>query len=176
MILNITNLKHRALLMTAYAAGLRVSELVSLKIADIESKRSLIRIYQGKGKKDRYTILSKRLLKELRSYYKEYRPKDWLFLGLSKEKHLSIGAAQRVYYTAKKKAGIKKGGGIHCLRHCFATHMLEAGVDLRTLQVLMGHSSLSTTAIYLHVTTQSIAQTKSPFDLLEVPDINNFKL
>jgi len=167
------NFKHRVLLMATYAAGLRVSEVTRLKIADIESQRMMIRVDQGKGKKDRYTVLSKRLLKELRKYYVKFRPQKWLFPGADITKPISRSAAQQIYYAAKKKAGITKGGGIHCMRHCFATHMLEAGMDLRTLQIIMGHASLSTTGIYLHITMKHLEQTKSPFDLLDIPDLNN---
>jgi integrase len=111
------NIKHRVILMTAYSAGLRVSELVSLRQEHIDSSRMVIRVDQGKGKKDRYTILSQRLLKELRIYYKTYRPKNWLFPAKNLIQHISISSAQRIYYKAKKKAGITKGKGIHTLRH-----------------------------------------------------------
>jgi len=152
------NPKHRTLLMTTYAAGLRVSEVTRLKIKDIESQRNLIRVDQGKGKKDRYTVLSPRLLEELRSHYVRFRPQEWLFYGADIKKPLSRSAAQQFYYKAKKKAGIIKGGGIHCLRHCFATHMLEAGMDIRTLQIILGHASLSSTAMYLHITMKHLGE------------------
>ncbi len=168
-----TNQKHRTLLMTAYAAGLRVSELVNLKLADIDSKRMMIRVHQGKGRKDRYTILSKRLLKELRIYCKMYSPHLWLFTGRNPEQPLPSGTAQKIYYKAKDRAGIKKGKGIHTLRHSFATHLLEAGVDLRTIQVLMGHSKIMTTTIYLQVSKKHLSSTQSPLDLLEIPEGKN---
>jgi site-specific recombinase XerD len=167
------NPKHRVLLMTTYAAGLRVSEVTRLKIKDIESQRNLIRVDQGKGKKDRYTVLSPRLLEELRSHYVRFRPQEFLFYGTDIKKPLSRSAAQRIYYKAKKKAGITRGGGIHCLRHCFATHMLEAGMDIRTLQIILGHASLSSTAMYLHITMKHLGKTQSPFDLLDISDFKN---
>jgi site-specific recombinase XerD len=165
----LTNQKHRVLLMTTYAAGLRVSEVVGLKVTDIDSKRMMIRVEQGKGRKDRYTILSRRLLEELRIYYRMYRPPMWLFYSGKKTKRaLSVSSLQRVYNQAKDKAGIAKGKGIHTLRHCFATHLLEAGVDLRTIQMLMGHSSIMTTMTYLQVTRKHLSSTQSPFDLLNI--------
>lgn len=121
--------RDRCLLMTAYATGVRVGELVKLKISDIDSQRMTVKVEQGKGKKDRYTILSQRLLSELRTYWKEHRSKSWLFPN-RKGGPLSIDYAQKIYNRAKLKAGIEKGHGIHTLRHCFATHLLEAGVDL----------------------------------------------
>ena len=169
----LSNQKHKTLLMTAYAAGLRVSELVNLKLADVDSKRMMIRVQQGKGMKDRYTILSKRLLKELRIYWKMYRPSLWLFNGRDPEQPLPSGTAQKIYYKAKDRAGIKKGKGIHTLRHSFATHLLEAGVDLRTIQVLMGHSKIMTTTIYLQVSRKHLSSTQSPLDLLEIPEGKN---
>lgn len=163
------NLKHRILLMTTYAGGLRVSEVVRLKVNDIHSERMMIRVEQGKGRKDRYTILSKRLLEELRIYWREYRPSLWLFPSKDPNKPIHIATAQRIYYTAKKRAKIKRGKGIHMLRHCFATHMLEAGVDPRTLQVLMGHKSISTTMIYMQVTCKKLSSISSLLDLLNIP-------
>jgi len=170
-----TNPKHRVLLMTTYAAGLRVSEVVRLKLTNIESDRMMIRVDDGKGNKDRYTILSQRLLKELRIYWSQYRHLLWLFPGRDPNKPMHRGTAQRIYYTAKKKAKITRGKGIHTLRHCFATHMLEAGEDLRTIQMLMGHRSILTTMGYLQVTRKKLASTKSPLDLLEIPDGKKFE-
>lgn len=166
-----SNPKNRALLMTTYGAGLRVGEVVNLKLSDIDSSRRTIRVSQGKGNKDRYTILSSRLLTELRAYYREYKPPLWLFYGSYTGEQISIGTAQTLYYSAKERAGITKKGGIHTLRHCFATHLLEAGVDLRTIQSLMGHASIITTMGYLRVTSKKLAATKSPLDLIETPDI-----
>ena len=163
--------KNRVVLMTTYGAGLRVSEVVNLTLRDIDSSRMTIRVSQGKGNKDRYTILSSRLLTELRTYYREYKPPFWLFYGSYTGRQMSIGTAQTVYYAAKERAGITKKGGIHTLRHCFATHLLEAGVDLRTIQSLMGHASIITTMGYLRVTSKKLAATKSPLDLIETPNI-----
>jgi len=163
------NPKHRVLLMTAYSGGLRVNELVHLKVTDIHSDRMMIRVDQGKGKKDRYTLLSKRLLSELRSYWKIKRPAVWLFPGIKRHEPLCARMAQKVYAQAVAKAGITRKGGIHTLRHCFATHLLEAGQDIRTIQLLMGHSSILTTVRYLQVTSKTLQGTQSPLDLLAVP-------
>ena len=165
----VTNQKHRTLLMTTYAAGLRLREVVNLQLTDIDSTRMMIRVRQGKGSKDRYTILSKRLLEELRIYWKMYRPSLWLFSGRKPEQPLSTSTPAAIYYNARDKAGIKKGKGIHTLRHCFACHLLEAGVDLRTIQVLMGHSSIMTTVVYLHVSKKQLSSTQSPLDMLNIP-------
>jgi integrase/recombinase XerD len=164
------NPKHRMLLMTCYATGLRVSELVHLRPEDVHSQRMLIHVRQGKGGKDRYTLLSPRLLEELRDYWRAYRPHQWLFFGRDRSKPLPVGTAQRIYYAAKRRAGIRRGHGIHTLRHSFATHLMEAGVDLPTLQRLLGHASLATTAKYLHVTTKHLRGVRSPLDLLRMPE------
>jgi site-specific recombinase XerD len=162
--------KTRILLMTTYSAGLRVSEVVRLKIEDIDSGRMTIRIQQSKGNRDRYSILSSRLLEELRLYWRMYHPKQWLFpSSWDQVRPLSIDSAQKAYYASKKKAGITKGRGIHTLRHCFATHLLEAGVDPRTIQVLMGHRSIGTTMAYMQVTHKRLTSIKSPLDLLDIP-------
>ena len=166
-----TSLKNKMVLMTTYAAGLRVSELVNLQLSDIDSKRMTIKVRQSKGNKDRYTILSDRLLVELRTYYRQYKPPFWLFYGTQTGDQMSTGTAQTVYYAAKKRAGIRRDGGIHTLRHCFATHLLEAGVDIRTIQSLMGHESIMTTMRYLRVTSKKLAATRSPLDLIETPAI-----
>lgn len=165
----IPNLKHRAALMTAYAAGLRVSEVVALKIADIDSQRMVIRIEQGKGRKDRYVMLSPRLLTILRTYWKIVRPKPWLFPGQESGQHLSVRTLQTACRNAAQDSGLTKPVTMHSLRHCFATHLLEKGTDLRTIQLLLGHRSLSTTARYLKVATSSVCSTSSPFDLLDGP-------
>jgi site-specific recombinase XerD len=163
------NPKHRVLLMTTYGGELRVSELVCLQPADIHSERMLIRINQGKGRKDRYTLLSPRLLEELRAYWRKYRPQRWLLEGTKAGCHLVVGTAQKIFEHAKERAGIQHGQGIHSLRHSFATHLMEAGVPLPVIQRLMGHSSLSTTAKYLHVTSQHLESIRSPLDLLRLP-------
>jgi site-specific recombinase XerD len=165
----VSNLKHRVMLMTAYGGGLRLGELVSLKVTDIDSQRMLIRVEQGKGNKDRYTLLSQRLLNELRAYWGIYRPRTWLFPGQNPDTPINETAIQRTMTLAKVKAGIRKKGGIHVLRHCFATHLLEAGTDLVTLQKLLGHRSLTTTARYTRITANRIRHTTSPLDLLTRP-------
>ncbi|MDP2866363.1 MAG: tyrosine-type recombinase/integrase, partial [Elusimicrobiota bacterium] len=164
------NLKHRVLLETAYSSGLRVGELVCLKITDIDSDRMLIRVGQGKGNKDRYTLLSPRLLQQLRDYWRKYHPSSWLFQGQKPDRPLGRASASLVFRTAKEKAGIHKVGGIHSLRHAFATHLLEAGVDARTIQILMGHKSIFSTMRYLQVTCKKLGNTQSPLDLLAIPD------
>lgn len=160
-----TNPKHRALLMCVYGAGLRVSEVVVLKPEHIESQRGLIRVEQGKGRKDRYTILPKRLLDELRSYYRCFRPNEWLFFGRDKTKPMPIGSAQKIFYQARNRAGIDRGG-IHTLRHCFATHILEAGGDIYELKRMMGHSAIKTTSGYIHLSTEHLMSIQSPLDTL----------
>jgi integrase/recombinase XerD len=165
-----TNTKHRVLLMTCYATGVRASELVHLRVEDIHSQRMLIHVRQGKGAKDRYTLLSPRLLQQLRAYWRTYRPCPWLFLGRDRRGPLPVATAQKIYYAAKRRAGIQRGHGIHTLRHSFATHLMEAGVDLPTLQRLLGHTSLATTATYLHVTSKHLRGVRSPLDLLRMPE------
>jgi site-specific recombinase XerD len=165
-----SNLKHRAFLMTTYAAGLRLSEACHLKIGDIDSSRMTIRVEQGKGAKDRYTLLSPRLLKELRRYWIAHRPAWWLFPSPRvREQPLSTHTAHRLYHAAKDRAGITKAGGIHALRHAFATHMLEAGTDVHTIQRLLGHGNLSTTARYFHLAQKHLSGATSPLDLLQPP-------
>ena len=165
-----TNTKHRVLLMTTYGGGLRVAELVHLRPQDIHSERMLMRVNQGKGHKDRYTLLSPRLLEELRAYWREYRPKEWLFPNRNGSGPMPEGTAQKLFYQAKKRARIRHGHGIHSLRHSFATHLMEAGVDLPTIQRLMGHNRLSTTAQYLHVTSKHLGSIGSPLELLRLPE------
>jgi site-specific recombinase XerD len=166
---NTRTLKQRVLLMTCYGGGLRVSELVHLLPSDIHSERLLIRVNQGKGGKDRYTLLSPRLSDELRAYWRESRPRSWLFEGQKPGSPLAVASAQKVFNLAKRRAGIEHGCGIHCLRHSFGTHLMEAGVPLPVIQRLMGHASLTTTAKYLHVTSQHLENLRSPLDLLRLP-------
>ncbi len=162
------NPKHRALLMTTYAAGLRVSEVCQLRIPDLLSDRYQIRVVQGKGQKDRYTIFSARLQEELRAYWRLYRPKDWLFASrVYPDRHITEAGAQHAFNTAVERVGLPDRGGIHCLRHSFATHLLEAGVDPLTLQRLLGHSPLSTTTTYLHVRQERLDQICSALDLID---------
>jgi site-specific recombinase XerD len=165
------NLKHRLILMATYSAGLRASEVRALKPEHIDSQRMLIKVENGKGSKDRYSLLSKTLLAELRNYYRKHRPKTYLFPSSFKKntiKTLSYEAVRCIYEKARKKAGVKKGPGIHTLRHSFATHLLEAGYDIRKIQVLMGHTKLSTTMIYLHVSRKTLSKISSPMDLIDI--------
>ncbi len=158
------NLKHYTLLLAVYSAGLRVSEAVKLQPIHIERSRKMIRIEQGKGRKDRYTILSDTLLKSLELYWRAYRPGEWIFFGKTKTKPMPIETAQRIYYKAKLKAGVKRGRGIHTLRHCFATHLLEQGTRTYVLQQMLGHKSIRTTAKYLHISNDAISKVVSPAD------------
>lgn len=158
------NLKHRAILMTLYSAGLRIGEVTRLKVSDIESGRMMIRVNEGKGLKDRYTLLGERNLEMLRCYWKAYRPLEWLFPGRNASEPVSISAIQRVFKTSLAKAGIKKKASVHTLRHCFATHLLESGTDLYYIQRLLGHKSAGTTSVYLHITGKDIGKIKSPLD------------
>ena len=164
-----SNLKHRALLMTAYAAGLRASELGRLKISDIDSQRMCLRVDQGKGNKDRYVPLSPRLLEEFREYWRRARPETWLFPNQLLGRPLTRWAAAHIYDRAKEKAGIAKPGGVHTLRHCYATGLLEAGVELHIIQRRLGHSSIRSTMRYLHLACDKTSATPSPLDLLEFP-------
>lgn len=165
------NPKHRALLMTTYAAGLRLSEVCSLKVSNIDSARMTIHVEQGKGAQDRYTPLSPRLLTELRRYWSLHRPKRWLFPST---RHPDIAilpkTVQRIFERAKARAGITKDCGIHGLRHAFATHLLEAGVDVPTIQHMMGHGHISSTLRYLHLARKHLGQVSSPLDLLPRPE------
>jgi site-specific recombinase XerD len=165
------NLKHRLVLMTTYAAGLRAGEVRRLKPEHIDSQRMLIKVESGKGRKDRYTMLSQRLLAELRRYYQACRPQTYLFPSSfmkRKDQPLSYEAVRCIYEKARQKAGVKTGKGLHTLRHSFATHLLEAGYDIRKIQVLLGHAKLSTTMIYLHVSRETLAKVPSPLDLIEM--------
>jgi site-specific recombinase XerD len=164
------NPKHRALLMTTYAAGLRVSEVVRLKVTDIDSNRMSIRVDQGKGAQDRYTLLSQRLLEELRRYWRIDCPHPWLFPSHRIRGPISITCVQRAYKAAKRRAEITKQGGIHALRHAFATHLLEAGTDLHTIQRLLGHRHISTTMRYFHLAQKTLMANRSPLDLLELSE------
>jgi integrase/recombinase XerD len=164
-----TNPKHHVMLATTYAAGLRVSELVHLRVSDIDSARMTIRVEQGKGAKDRYTLLAATLLDELRAYWRQERPRTWLFAARGSDRPLDPSGIQRAYTVAKRRAGIVKPGGIHALRHAFATHLLEAGVDVPTIQRLLGHRALSTTSRYFHLAHPTVLGHRSPLDLLAEP-------
>lgn len=152
--------------MTLYATGLRLSEPLNLLVKDIDSQRMLIRVLQGKGKKDRYVPLSETLLKQLRRYWKDHRPSSWLFPSTDARRPLEGSSVQKVCTQAALKAGLSKRVSPHILRHSFATHLLEAGTDLKTIQVLLGHSSLSTTSVYLHVAAQAPGHRRQALDLL----------
>lgn len=161
--------KHKAILMTTYATGLRILETTRLKVSDIDSRRMTIRVQQGKGKKDRYVMLSNKLLIILRDYWKEYRPSSWLFYGKTKNDPISTATARQVCRLASYESGLKKRVTPHILRHSFATHLLERGTNLRTIQILLGHKSPSSTAVYTHIAVQNLKATTSPLDTL--PDM-----
>jgi integrase/recombinase XerD len=165
IIQKIENSKHRTMIMMGYAAGLRVSEIIRIKIGDIDSKRMTIHIRGAKGKKDRIVPLSKKLLKELREYYKKYHPAEYLFEGQFGGAY-SVRSAQSILQEAKQKAGIHKKGSIHSLRHSYATHLMEAGTDIRIIQALLGHNSIRTTMLYTHVSRKEIGRIESPLDKL----------
>lgn len=161
-------LRERVLLMATYGGGLRVSETVALRPGDLDVERAVIRVEQGKGKKDRYSVLAERLVREVAQYYTVYgRPEHWVFPQRGDaRRHMDVTSAQKIYTTAKRRAGIEKVGGIHALRHAFATHSLEAGVDLPTLARMLGHTSVTTTMRYLHTTGRRVAAQTSPLDRL----------
>ncbi len=166
MIMTIKNLKHRAIVMTGYSAGLRVSEIVNLKITDIDSKRMMLHLRGAKGKKDRMVPLSKKMLSTLRDYYKEYKPKEFVFEGANGGAYTSR-SIQLILQEAKKKAGITKKGSTHMLRHSYATHLLESGTDIRYIQELLGHNNIKTTVRYTHVSKKGIDKIESPLDKLD---------
>lgn len=163
---SVDSLKHRTILMTAYAAGLRISEGTHLKVTDIDSARMVLRVDQGKGRKDRYVMLSPRLLEALRVYWKSAQPTTWLFPGDLPDQPITRGAVELACQKAHRALGIQKPVTPHSLRHAFATHLLESGTDVRTIQLLLGHRSLATTSRYLKVATSTVCATTSPFDLL----------
>ena len=166
----VANTRHRAILTCCYAAGLRISEAVSLRPADIDSRRMVVRVEQGKGRKDRYVMLSPRLLEILRDYWRRTRPQgEWLFPGLIPGRHLTIDAVERACQKIRALSGLDKPLTPHSLRHAFAVHLLESGVDVRTIQLLLGHRSLSTTARYLQVACSKVCSATSPLDLLPRP-------
>lgn len=160
------NLKHKTILMTIYAAGLKVSEAANLKVKDIDSKNMQIIIRQGKGKKDRYTLLSKTNLDILREYWKRYHPSTYLFPGKALNSHISVRTVQKIFEHSKDSANIKKEASVHTLRHSFATHLLEAGTDICYIQRLLGHASINTTTIYLHLRRMDLINVKSPLDTI----------
>ncbi len=159
-------IKHRALLHMVYGSGLRVSEVVRLRPSHIESapERMMVRVEQGKGHKDRYTILSEKALEVLKQYWRASRPKEWLFFGRDKSRAMSRSNAQCAYKQACRKTGITHGRGIHSLRHCFASHLIEAGLPLPVVQQWLGHRSLKTTAVYCHVSRDFLQKIRNPLD------------
>jgi len=161
--------KHRVILTICYAAGLRISEAVRLKAAAIDSARMVVRVEQGKGRKDRYVMLSPLLLEILRSYWMAVRPKEWLFPGIHDDRPITKDAVEAACEKAHRFAGLSKPVTPHSLRHAFAVHLLESGTDLRTIQLLLGHRSLATTAKYLRIATNKVCSTSSPLDLLPLP-------
>jgi len=162
----VKNIKHKAILTITYSSGLRVSEVVRLTLSDLQPDRKLIRIRQGKGKKDRYTLLSDKAMKVINQYITYCEPQKWLFSGEDQETHISERTVQVIFKKALEKAGIKKDLSVHCLRHSFATHLLESGTDLRYIQELLGHKSSKTTEIYTHVSNKDLARIQSPLDLM----------
>ncbi len=160
------NAKHRALLMLAYSSGLRVSELVRLRIADLDVERRLLHVRRAKGRKDRVSLLSDAALEAVRVYTSLEKPRDWLFPGGRPGRHLTTRSVQKVVEKARRDAGIARSFSVHALRHSFATHLLEAGTDLRYIQALLGHASSRTTEIYTHVTAPALARIESPLDAL----------
>ena len=162
----LSNIKHRAILTTIYSTGIRVSEAANLKVDDIDSDRMFLYINQGKGRKDRKAILSKSLLDLLRKYWCTCMPRNWLFPGQNKKNPIERRSIRKIVKNASDKAGIKKNVSVHTLRHSCATHLLEDGTDLRSIQVLLGHSSITTTSKYLHISNKLISSIKSPLDTL----------
>ncbi len=163
-----SNIKHKAILMLVYSAGLRVGEVVKLKLEDIDSNRMIIHLKGSKGRKDRYTILSQTALGVLREYWQEYRPKKWLFSGQDKERHITTRTVEKIFSNVCEIAKILKPVTVHSLRHSFATHLLESGVDLRYIQEILGHKSSKTTEIYTHVSTKDLGRFTSPLDRLNL--------
>jgi site-specific recombinase XerD len=159
-------LRDRAAIETAYAAGLRLGEVLRLKVSDIDSQRMTIRVEQGKGRRDRYVMLSPALLETLRAYWRSARPRELLFPGQGGERPLNASVVQRAFKAALVKAGIQKRASFHTLRHSFATHLLEGGTNVRTIQALLGHRSLGTTQRYTHLAQNYVSQTRSPLDRL----------
>ena len=159
-------LKYKAALSVAYGAGLRAAEVVSLKVSDIDSKRMIIRVEQGKGRKDRYVMLSPSLLELLRAWWRAARPRGWLFAGRNPVQPMTTRQLNRACHAAAQAAGIEKNVSLHTLRHSFATHLLEQNIDIRVIQVLLGHAKLETTALYTQVATNTIREVMSPLDRL----------
>ncbi|MFQ6102591.1 MAG: tyrosine-type recombinase/integrase [Anaerolineae bacterium] len=164
----VDNLKHRAVLLVIYAGGLRVSEAARLKVSDVDGERKQVFVRSGKGGKDRYTVIGEAALEALREYWRVYRPQDWLFPGARPDKHISPRAIEKAFRRARDKAGIRKDATVHTLRHSFATHLLEDGVDVRYIQELLGHEDVRTTQRYTHVS--DVARVSSPVDKLTLKE------
>jgi integrase/recombinase XerD len=165
LLTGIKNVKHRTIMMLIYSAGLRIGEAVRMKVSDIDGDRMVIHVHAGKGKKDRYTLLSEEMLRQLDAYYGHYHPTGYLFSGAEGRPYISERSVESVFARALRGAGIQKPATVHTLRHSFATHLLEHGTDLRFIQELLGHSSSKTTEIYTHVSTQRIGKIANPLDL-----------
>jgi integrase/recombinase XerD len=163
---SVWSIKHRTILTICYAAGLRVSEAICLKVTDIDSQRMVIRVEQGKGRMDRYVMLSSKLLQTLRDWWRVDRPKGWLFPGDAVDSHIGRQTVEWACQKAHRRCRVPKPITPHCLRHAFAVHLLESGTDVRTIQLLLGHRNLATTATYLRIATTKVCSTKSPLDLL----------
>ena len=161
--------------MLIYSSDLRVSEVVKLRIEDIDAQRKLVYVMDAKGRKDGYTILSNVAMETLREYQEKYKPQKWLFPGQRKEKHISTRTVQAIFEQTKRKAGIRKDVTVHSLRHSFATHLLESGINLRYIQELLGHKHSKTTEIYTHVSNKNLREIKNPLDSLEIKrgDVKN---
>lgn len=158
------NLKHKTILMLTYSSGLRIGEVVRLKLHDLDNERFLVHIRQGKGRKDRVTVLSRSAYEMICLYMEKERPYDWLFPGADRDQHITERSIQRIFERARVTAGIRKPATVHTLRHSFATHLLEGGTDLRYIQELLGHESVKTTQIYTHVSTKDARRVMSPLD------------
>jgi len=163
---SVANVKHKAILMLTYSAGLRVGEVVKLKLEDIDAERKLIHVHGAKGRKDRYTLLSEAAVEKLNLYLASYQPEKWLFSGKNEDSHLTIRSVEKIFDNACKGAGITNDVSVHNLRHSFATHLLESGIDLRYIQELLGHKSSKTTEIYTHVSNKDLSRIQSPLDLI----------
>ena len=161
---SVANTKQKALLLLTYACGLRVSEVVSLRITDVDGKRRVLHLQAAKGKKDRMVSLSPTLLVMLREYYRQYKPNCYLFEGQHRDEHYSVRSIQTVLQTAKERAGILRPGGMHGLRHSFATHLLDKGIDVVMIQRLLGHNDIKTTLRYLYVTNRDLGKVISPLE------------
>lgn len=171
---SVTNIKHRSIIMLLYSSGMRLCEIAALKITDIDSKLMRIKIVQGKGAKDRFTILSQQVLMELRAYYLIYKPKEYLFNGYQPGKRYSMRSIQHLMQKALIKIGLdSKNYSVHTIRHSFATHLVDNGTDLHTVKELLGHSSLQTTMQYLHLTSTRIDKVISPYDRLNLNEDDN---